>query len=97
MGRRAQGKARFGRWKEACHKFLLEQDEPVNTAELTQRVLTNRGNAWQAGAPTTRQMSQILKRDDRFIYMGDEKVSNVTGTTSWRATFLARKVEKDEE
>lgn len=94
---RAQGKARFGNWKRACYKFLLEQDEPVDTYELTQRVVTRAGTAWQNGAPTVRQMSQLLKADDRFVYMGKVKTKNVQGSTSWRATFLARKVKKDEE
>lgn len=86
---------RFGNWKKACYEFLLEQDEPINACDLTIRVVTKSGRPWENG-PSTREITQVLKYDDRFVYVGDVMVSNLLGSTHKRAAFVARRVEKDE-
>lgn len=96
MGRQnPRRRARFKNWRDACYKFLLEQDEPVDTQSLTQRVLTRSGTMWESG-PSTREVAQVLKYDPRFEYAGEMTVVSVLGSKYKRASFRARRL-KDEE
>lgn len=86
---------RYGTWKDACHKFLLEEDAAVSGVDLLQRVLTRAGTPWQT-APNARQVTQLLKSDNRFEHMGETVTFNRHGSKYMRASFRARRVRKDE-
>ncbi len=86
---------RYGTWKDACHKFLLEEDKTISGVELIQRVLTKAGTPWQS-APNGRQVTQLLKHDNRFEHMGEIETLNREGSKYMRASFRARRVRKDE-
>jgi hypothetical protein len=81
---------RFANWRDACHKFLLEDEGEYNTHELTQRVLTKDGKVWK-NSPSVREICQVLKYDDRFEYVGDTTNISVLGGKYKSATFRARR------
>jgi|DEB0MinimDraft_10_1074344.scaffolds.fasta_scaffold34647_5 hypothetical protein len=91
MGKRKpRREARFANWRDACYKFLLEDEGEYNTNELTQRVLTADGRVWK-NSPSVREICQVLKYDSRFEYVGNTQSKSVLGGKYMSATFRARR------
>ena len=91
MGKRKpRREARFANWRDACYKFLLEDEGEYNTNELTQRVLTADGRVWK-NSPSVREICQVLKYDSRFEYVGNTQNKSVLGGKYMSATFRARR------
>ncbi|QDP64061.1 MAG: hypothetical protein Tp1100DCM51572_58 [Prokaryotic dsDNA virus sp.] len=92
MGRKSRSqRTRYGNWKRACLKFLEENGESVSGVELIMKVKTRDGRPWE-NAPSNRAVTQVLKRDDRFQYVGDKPVMGMQGSNYPRAHFIAKKV-----
>ena len=80
-------KLKYVRWRDKAYEYLKERDEPMSAYQLLRATRNKISPANHSVA------AQILKRDDRFMWMHSEPMAHSEASFNERRVLLFEVVE----
>jgi hypothetical protein len=75
-------KLKYSRWRTKAYEYLKEVDEPLSAYQILQATHN------KVSPPDSKVAAQILKRDDRFMWMMSDSMAHSQASASERRVLL---------
>lgn len=75
-------KLKYSRWRTKAYSFLKERDHPMTAYDLLQATQD------KVSPPNSKVAAQILKRDDRFMWMLSDSMPHSQASATERRVLL---------